>query len=255
MPDRGFHYAHRFTSVYNTGLNPTFPGNLWRTCPLAAIHYDPSIAVVLEENWQSYDPEATNGDYVLTQAITGAAAISTAGPGVLELDSNSTIQGQGANLQRVKSAFVPAANRHLWAEWQIKVVDTFDNAELFVGLSEVDTSIIASQANSSANHIGWQCVTNDGVLLFSSEKAGAGTTASAVTLAEATWVRLGLYFDGDADTVQQFVNGEAVGDAITTTNIPKVAIYPSFVCQAGGTADPILHLRPYKVVQLITDLT
>lgn len=228
-----------------------FQLGVWGSAPLVEHRFDPSIAVLLDEQWQSYDPEATNGDWVLTQATTGTAAISTAAPGVLELDSNSTTATQGAQIQRVKSAFVPAANKSIWAEFQFKIVDTFDKAEIFVGLSEIDTTLIASSANSSANHIGWQCVTDDGVLLFTSEKASTGTTAAAATIAEDTWIKLGLFYDGVADTLQQYVNGVATGPAIATANIPKVALYPSFVCQSGGTNDPIMHIRPFRVIQLI----
>lgn len=248
MPSRGHNQGGR-VSVYDPELSPTHLSGLWRTCPLAEYLHDPSIGVLLQEDFQSYDPEATNGDYVLTQASTGAAAISTAAPGVLELDSNSTTATQGANLQRVKSAFVPAADKDIWFETSIKVVDTFDKAELFIGLSEIDTTLVASSANSSANHIGWQCVTDNGVLLFSAEKAGAGATKAAATIEEATYIKLGFRVIGVTE-IEQYVNGVKVGTNHVAANIPVVALYPSFVCQSGGTNDPILHIAGYRVFQL-----
>lgn len=250
MPSRGNIHGDGRVGVYDPEINSGFKTGVWANCPLAEYLHDPSVGVLLQEDWQSYDPEATNGDYVLTQATAGAAAISTAGAGVLELDSGSTTATQGANLQRVKSAFLPASGKDLWFETSIKVVDTFDKAELFIGLSDVDTAIIGSSANASDNHIGWQCVTDNGVLLFTSEKAGTGTTSAAATIAEATYIKLGFYYDGTADTVQQYINGTATGSAHATANIPKVAIYPSFVCQSGGTNDPIMHIAGYRVFQL-----
>lgn len=249
MPTRGHNIAGR-TSVFDPTINPTHPTGLWRTCPMAEYLHDPSVGILLVEDFQNYDATATTGDYLLTQATTGTGAISTAASGVLELDSNSTTSTQGANLQRIKSAFVPAANKSIWFEAKVKVVDTFDKVELFVGLSELDTTLIGSSANSSANHIGWQCVTDDGVLLFTNEKAGAGATAAAATIAEDTYIRLGFHYDGFADTCQQYINGVAVGSPAATANIPKVAIYPSFVCQSAGTNDPILHIAGYRVFQL-----
>lgn len=249
MPTRGYHDSSGRVSFYDPALSSVHKSNLWHDCPILESIFDPSIGVLLDEQFQSYDPEATNGEYVLTQATQGTAAISTAAPGVLELDSNSTTATQGATLQRVKSAFVPAAGKTLWFETKIKVVDTYDKAELFIGLSELDTTLIATSANSSANHIGWQCVTDNGVLLFTSEKAGTGTTSAAVTLSEATYVRLGFKVDG-VTSVQQYINGVAVGTAHATANIPIVALYPSFVCQSGGTNDPILHIAGYRVFQL-----
>lgn len=250
MPTRGYTHGSGRTSVFDPTINPTHQTGLWANCPLAEYLHDPSVGVYLQEDFTSYDAAATTGDYVLTQATTGAAAISTAAPGVLELDSNSATSTQGANLQRVKSVFLPASGKDIWFETSVKVVDTYDKVELFVGLSDVETAILAASANASDNHIGWQCVTDDGVLLFSSEKAGTGATKAAATIAEATYIRLGFYYDGTADTVQQYINGASVGAAHATANIPKVALVPSFVCQSAGTNDPILHIKGYRVFQL-----
>lgn len=250
MPSRGFtHPGTRRTSTYDPTLSTDYASNLWADCPLAEYAHDPSIGVLLDEPFTSYDATATTGDYVLTQATTGAAAISTAAPGVLEIDSNSTTAAQGANVQRVKSVFVPAAGKDIWFEASFKIVDTYDKAEIFVGLSDVETAIIASSANASDNHIGWQCVTDNGVLLFTAEKAGTGATAAAATIAEATYIKLGFKVTG-VTSAQQYINGVAVGTAHATANIPVVALVPSFVCQSGGTNDPIMHLKALRVFQL-----
>lgn len=245
---KGYTASNKRMSFYDPALTPTHKTGLWKTCPLLEYMFDPTIGIYLNESWQNYDPEATNGEYVLTQATTGTAGISTAEGGVLELDSNSTTAAQGVQIQRVKSPFVPVAGSEIWAEFEFKIVDTFDKCELFVGLSEIDTTIIAASANSSANHLGWQCVTDDGVLLFTGEKATAGATAAAATIAENTYIKLGFYVNG-VTSAQQYINGVAVGTALATANIPIVAVYPSFVCQSGGTNDPIMHLRGYRIFQ------
>lgn len=250
MASRGFTHGSGRASVYDDAINPSYPSGLWANCPLLEYLHDPSIGVYLQEDFTSYDAEATNGEYVLTQATAGSAAISTAAPGVLELDSGSSTASQGANLQRVKSVFLPASGKSLWFETSVKIVDTFDKVEFFVGLSDVETAIIATSANASDNHIGWQCVTTNGVLLFSSEKAGTGATKAATTLAEDTYVKLGFHYDGTADTVQQYINGVSTGAVHVTANIPKVALVPSFVCQSDGTNDPIMHIKGYRVFQL-----
>ena len=135
MPTRGHVQAANRISVYDPLLNPGFPRGLWRTCPRDIALYDPSVGVTLDEPFVHYDAAATDGDYVLTQATAGAAAISAAAPGVLELDSNSTTEAQGAQIQRAKAAFVLAAGKDLWFEAKVKVVDTYDKVELFIGLS------------------------------------------------------------------------------------------------------------------------
>lgn len=224
--------------------------DLWGDCPLLNWLLDPTIGTCLIENWQNYDAEATVGDYVLTQATTGTGAIDTAETGVLLLDSDSTTSTQGAQLQRAKSAWVPAASTTIWAEFEFKIVDTYDKVELFCGLSEIDTTLIAASANSSANHIGWECVSDDGVLTFAGEKAGNRETASvAATIAEATYIKLGFKVVG-VTSIAQYVNGTLTGSSLlTTAAVPVVALYPSFVCQSAGTNDPIMHLRGYRIFQ------
>lgn len=249
MPTRGFTTPSGRVSHYDPTLSTGYSANLWKTCPLLEYMFDPMIGFMVDERWNSYNAASTTGDYVLTAATAGTGAISTAAPGVLELDSGSATQGQGATLQRVKSAFLPAAGKHIWAEFKLKVVDSYDKVEFFCGLSEIDTTLIASQANSSANHIGWQCVTNDGVLLFSAEKAGTGATKAATTLVEDTYLTLGFYVNGVTE-IEQYVNGVLTGTNHVTANIPVVAVYPSFVCQTGGTNDPIMHIAAYRIFQL-----
>lgn len=246
MPTRGHTHGSKRVSLFDPTLSSNYANGLWASCPLGEYVHDQSIGFLVDERWDRYD--ATD-DYVLTQATTGTAAISTAAPGVLEIDSNSTTATQGVNLQRTSAFVVPAAGKHIWAEFAFKIVDTYDKAEIFVGLSEVDTAILDTSANASENHVGWQCVTDDGVLLLTSEKATAGDTSASVTIEEATYVKLGFYING-ITSIQQYVNGVATGTPHATANVPIVALCPSFVCQSGGTNDPIMHLRGYRVFQL-----
>lgn len=232
------------------GLPQDFQAGVWKNAPLDRLRYDPFYAVVLDEGFVGYDA-STGGEYTLTQATAGSAAISTTYPGTLAIDSGSTTATQGANVQRLKSAFVPAADKDIWAEFQVMWTGVGAlNVEAFIGLAESDTTIIAGSAVTTANHIGWSSVTDDGVLLFNVSKTGpSGTTAASMTLAASTWYKLGFYYSGTSDTVQQYVDGVAVGDPIATTYIPKVAVFPSMVVQSGGTDQPVMNVR-YKIIQL-----
>lgn len=250
MPTRGFTDAGGRVSTYDPELSSGYTSNLWRTCPLAEYRHDPSIGVLLDEPWVSYNAAATTGDYVGTQATAGTGAISTAAPGVLEVDCNSTTQGQGFQIQRTKSVFIPAAGKHIWAEFKFKVVDTYDKVQLFVGLAEADTSIIASGSISTANHVGlYGAASNAGTMVLAGSKASTATTTTGTAIAEDTYIKYGLYFDG-VTSVTQYINGVASSNTLATANIPVVALYPSFVCQTDGTNDPILHLQGYRIFQL-----
>ena len=247
MPTRGFQTGSGRALHYDPTIDATSRTGPFANAPMLEWLSNPNIGTLFHENWSEYD---TTDDWTLTQATTGAAAVSTAASHVLELDSNSTTTAQGANLQRTSGPFiVPVAGTKIYAEFEVKVVDTYDKAELFIGLSEADTTVIAAAANSSANHIGWHCVTDDGVLLFTSEKAGTGDTGTAATIAEATYIRLGFVVDG-ITSVTQYINGVESGTAKATANVPIVKLVPTFVCHSGGTNDPILHIKPFTIFTL-----
>lgn len=255
MPTRGYtDPGTRRVSHYDPVLSTNYSAGLWKDCPLLEYLHDPSIGVMLDERWNGYNAAATTGDYTLTQATSGTAAISTVHPGALLIDSGATTDNQGVNLQRLKSMFIPASGKDIWAEFRVLLTAAtppVTKAQIFIGLAASDTTIIASGANSTQNHMGWQIL--DGANLvssFTADKAGTGTTATGHTFVAATAVRLGFKYDGTADTLQQYINGVATGTAIATANISKSAMYPSFVCQSDGTDQPHMVVFPYRIFQL-----
>jgi len=255
MATQGYTYGDGRVSVYDPALNSTYVTNLWRNCPLWEYQHDPSIGVLLDEGFTSYDAAATTGDYLLTQATTGTAAISTAYPGALLIDAGATTQHQGANLQRLKSAFLPAANKSLWAEFRVLLTAATPPVtkwQGFVGLAASDTTLLPSGAlTGTSNRIGWHTLTTENLAYtFGADKAGTNTTKTGGTFAAATVVRLGFFYDGVADTLQQYIDGVATGTAVATTHIPKVAIYPSFVCQSDSVDRPNLVVQGYRIFQL-----
>ena len=244
-------------NFYDSQINTTFPTGVWADCPLLPMLIDPTVGYVFFEDFIKMSGDATattNLDgWTVTQAVTGAVDISdTAQGGVLLMDSNSTTAAQGVQIQYTEGTlpFIPVAGQDIWFECRVKVVDTYDKCEFFAGLSAADTSIIAGSDMTSANHIGFECHTDDGVVLFGAEKAGTeATPVASNTLAEDTWVRLGFKVNG-VTNVSHYVDGVLIGTSILTANIPIVGLTPSFVCQSGGTNDPILHIDWVKVAQI-----
>ncbi len=248
MPTRGF-LSGGVASHYDPTLSPTHQTGLWKNCPLLEYLHDPAIGVLYRDSFQSYNPVSTTGDWTLTTAVSGSVAVSTTYPGTLAIDAGAATAAQGCNLQRLKSVFLPAANKSLWFEVECRMTTSIV-AELFIGLAASDTSIIAGSAQTTNNRMGWGSVTDDGVLLFQSDKAGTGTTAAGATVSTSAWKKLGFFYDGVADTLQQYVDGVATGTALSTTHIPKAVVYPSFVCQGGGSGQPVLNIRSLQVFQL-----
>lgn len=249
MPTKGFTTSGgRRVSFYDPTLSSDYASNLWKDCPLLEYVFDPSIGVLLNETFQELDAEATNGEWVATQATAGTLANSALDIGTALFDCNSTTDTQGIQGQRVKSLFLPVAGSDIWMEWECKIADTPDFCQFFGGLSEIDTTLIASSLNSSANHIGFETVSEDNIAIFAGEKAGArGTVAAAHTFVDDTWVKMGFKVVG-VTSITPYVNGAAL-TALATANVPIVAMYPSFVCQTAGTNDPILHVRALRVFQ------
>jgi hypothetical protein len=180
--------------------------------------------------------------FTMTQATVGEWSLDDdAENGVLLLDSDSTTVTQGINAQKSLATFLPKAGRNIWFETRVKVtgIDNL-NAELFMGLAEIDGTVIAASTVSTANHIGFSSVTDDGILLANAEKAGTGATDTGVTIKNDTWYTLGFKVTG-LDYVTFYVNNVKCG-SLPTANIPIVVLAPTFVCQSGGTDQPILNV-------------
>ena len=244
---------------YNGATTPRGPSNgLWHNpalpCPWNRIQ-DEMIGIWINDDFTEID---TTDVYVATQAATGTAVLDDAVGGVLLLDCNSATATQGIQLQRAGSAttgelFLPAAGKHIWCEARVKVADMTAGTtgpEFFFGLATIDTTVIGTSANSTDNHIGFESITDDGVLLGYGEKATVRTTGVTThSLVDDTWVKLGFTVEG-VSTITFYVNGVACATTLDDTYIPLTAMVPTFVCQSDGTVDSILHVDWLRVAQL-----
>jgi hypothetical protein len=183
--------------------------------------------------------------WVLTQATAGTAALDAAAKGgVLLLDCNSTTNNQGVQIQVGGAAgaasFIASAASKIYFEARVKIADIGSTTcQMFVGLAEVDTSVLASAANSTANHVGFEAI-NTTAMGIHSEKAGSRSSTAAVhTVVDDAYVKLGFLIDG-LTKITPYVN--SVAQTAITTNIPIVAMTPSLVCHSSGTTDPIVHV-------------
>jgi hypothetical protein len=200
-------------------------------------------------DFESFDAD---DDWVVTNATSGTAEVIDGAGGILSLDAGAVTQHQGVQVQHKTETILPAADKDILFECQIEVTDTFDKAQLFLGLSVLDTTLMDSGLNTSTDHIGLEIpTTGAGVVDLVSEKGGVrGNQDTVHTLVEATFVILGFYVDG-LNSVTPLINGLA-GTPIETggTHIPVTELAASFVCHADGTNDPIMGLDWYYVIQV-----
>jgi hypothetical protein len=217
--------------------------NLWSQAPNDQIE-----SGAIDEGFGLTDEFLTFDDenkWVLTQATAGTAALDAAAKGgVLLLDCNSTTNNQGVQIQlggaAGASSFIASAASKIYFEARVKIADIGSTTcQMFVGLAIVDTSVLASAANSTANHIGFEAI-NTTAMGIHSEKAGSrSSTASVHTLVDDDYVKLGFVVDG-LTKITPYVND--VAQTAITDNIPIVGMTPTVVCHSSGTTDPIVHV-------------
>lgn len=189
--------------------------------------------------------------YTTTQATTGTLA---AGNSTLVIDSGSTTQGQGANVQLDAAPFLAATAKRIWFEARVKVADLPADVQTFIGLSEVDTTLIASNALDTTNSdlIGFYAdgttqAANAGALYFVVAEGGTAEDVDAVTtLTDDTYVNVGFTKD-TSGVCTYYINGVA-GSSTLETYEPAGDLTLSLVCQSDGTSDPILHVDWVRII-------
>ena len=233
------------------GLSP----NIWNQAPLQQV-----LGGGLGEGFGFIDDFLSFDDasyrWVLTQATAGTVAMDPAAKGgVLLLDSNSTSNNQGVQIQAGGAAgaasFLPNANAKIYFEARVKIADIgtsgSDTGNLVVGLAAVSTAVLSGGANDTANHICFEHLDDDGAVDFHSEKAGSRDSSTGLhTLADDEYFKVGFLVDG-LTSITPYVNG--IAKTAHTTEIPIVALTPTVVCHSASGTDPILHVDWVACIQ------
>ena len=232
--------------------NAAAADGVWATCPTNAAMHDPGMAHTIFEDFNDIDA-ATLAGWTATQATAGTWALTDEVGGVALADSGSTTQHQGINVQKLGESIKPAADKDIWFEARIKVVDTYDKAEIFVGLADTDTTLMPSGAmdSTNANYVGFAIpTTGAGVMaLYGCKATAEDTVAGVATIEEATYIKVAFKVTG-VTSVEYWIDGVRGASTLATANIPIVDLTPSFVCQTDGTNDPILHVDYVKCLQI-----
>jgi hypothetical protein len=141
----------------------------------------------------------------------------------------------GIELQATANSFNVTDNTEFYMETRFKV-DDVDTCDLIVGLAAVDTDVIG--AVSDGIYFLVKDSDADGTVTANVEKGGTVTESSdLVTLADDTYVTLGLYKSAGNNTVTLLVNGADSGVTLAMTNLPDgAAVFPTVAFKNGSAA-------------------
>ncbi len=251
-------------NFYDEDNNPDFQTGVWADCPLLAIEADPSLAFIVMEDFNNFyaitdaNPP-TLAAWTCTQGgntLGGLSVIAGAG-GLLEVDCESTTQHEGLTVQQTVAPFKLAANKDLWFEARIRVTDTFDKCELFVGIAKIDGTLLKNDGDldTGSDYVGFGVETTlAGVTSFYECKDTAelkDSMGTVGTLPEDDWIRLGFHING-VTGIKAFIDGaEQTLTNVVASGIPTTdALAISFVCQTDATNDPLLAIDWVRCVQL-----
>lgn len=214
----------------------------------------PENLILAVDHFTEFDSVATTGRYTVTQATTGTAGIKAgAHGGLLEIAAGAATAGQGINIQG-KSWLVPQAGIPIHVEALLNFIVSPATLQFFFGLSEIDTSVIASGENSSANHVGFELSASSQsssprTLQLVSEKASVrvNPVAAGPTIpVDGGWFKLGVTINGLSEAVW-YANDVEVHRIKNSAYIPAVALAPTLVVQANGTAEPRVEVDYLKI--------
>lgn len=233
-------------SAASRALRPGRCGAAWADFNVERARFDPSYGRFYD---QLALAEATG-----TQATAGTGAYIAdtvvGGYAVLEVDCNSTTNGQGYQLQWKGEGVYPEEGMVVYQYWRLRFKDIATGPEFFAGLATIDTTLIASDAMSATNWVGF--------LSLSGGTIKVGVDDGTEDLSDSA---IHTMVDGDTTTdgtdivdldlrwavgskIEAWVNGvKADLTGIDLANEPDAGfIVPSVVCQSNGTTDPIVHV-------------
>jgi hypothetical protein len=223
-------------------------GAAWRDINVERALLDPSYGAF-------YMNDGRAGTGAATSTLTGSGTVNyIAGPSgfgsILEVDSVSTTDGEGVNMQWLGQGFFPTVGNVACAHAKMRFSDIATEPEFLFGWATIDTTVIATDAVSATDWMGLVSLTADGIVLFGSDDGSEDlgtstiyTMIDAVTVTDGSeWVDFDIRWEvGKAFEV--YVNGVlADTDDVAITSEPDGFVVPTLVFNTSGTVDPVLHV-------------
>lgn len=199
-------------------------GSMWAGAPSPA-NPDPSVAHVFFDDFTDAIFDATH--WVVTEDdAADTQAVSDVQFGAVTLTCKATTDDDACQITWANETFKLTSGKKLWFEARIKSSSgDMTNSDWFVGLMEAE-DITGVADNMPANGIGFH--KEDGAATFSASSSDNGVnlqSAAVGTIVDATWIKIGLLFDGGATgaaTITPYING-AAGTPIASVTYATMA--------------------------------
>ena len=171
----------------------------------------------------------TAGNWTITETGTGSRAL-TDGVGGLLLITNAAADNDANFFQKKGESFKFQSGKRLWFETRFKVNDA-TNTDLVAGLQITDTTPLAV-----TDGVYFIKPDDAATVNFTVIKNSTATTASAIaTMANATNIVLGFYYDG-VSAVKYYVDRVYTGSSVVTNLPDDEELTISFGIQNGAAA-------------------
>lgn len=225
------YYKSNLSTTEDSSRGPS--ANIWGDCPVLEIIRDPGKGVHFFDDFiatpdVAAGAEAVYGIYKGFASTGGSVAEGASIFGEKTLSSDG--DNEGASLATVSKPFKIARGQgRFWFECRVKVgitnITTTDNKHgTFVGLIDTSTlsatvPIAAAGTLADENFVGFHQLEGDSDKFDTVYKADGVTQvtvgADAVTIADDTYVKLGMVFDPNTYKLTFFKNGVVLADSYT----------------------------------------
>lgn len=221
-------------------LSPAQGTSVWERYSTLPYLCDPRTGILVRQDFDQVTIASnTIPGWTFTNATAGAITADTTNPnGIMLISAGAATANQGVNWQLNAPVLKLHATKPTIYEARCKFTGLTNlRVQAYIGVSEIDTTVIGSGAITNTSGIGLYGVTTTGVL-GAITRATTSTTETGLTLVNNTWFTYA--FIATTAKVYHYVNGTLVSSS--TTTIPTVALSPTFVCQANGTDTPVMNV-------------
>lgn len=189
----------------------------------------------------------TAGEWTVTETQAGSTQgiTSTAGHGGILALVNTDTDNDVNQIQLAAETFKFASGRKAWMRARFKLSDA-TQSDALIGLAITDTSLLASLPSDG---VFFYKADDAASLTFQVRKDGTASSQTIGTMADDTYVVVGLYYDGKT-TFTTFLNDVEVASPVTvTTNMPDdEELTVSIAVQAGDANADTMSVDYIEVV-------